>query len=514
MPISLLSNHAATLPVSGLDRVATGIAGFDLIADGGLPKNRTTLVVGSAGSAKTVFAMQFLLGGILGLNEAGVFVSFEEPIADIRTNFRAMGWDMEALEQGGRLAFVDASPQPAETIIGGDYDLSALLARIEFAVRKVQAKRVSLDSLGAVFAQLPDAALLRRELFRIGAALKSMGVTSVMTAERTEDSSSISRHDVEEFVADNVVILRNFLEQEKRRRTVEVLKFRGASHQKGQFPFTVVPGHGIVAVPLSALKLEQRSSVERVTSGIPELDKMCGGGLFRNSVVLLTGATGCGKTLMATHFIRGGNTEGDRTLFLAFEESREQLSRNAEGWGVDFAAMERRDMLRIECAYPERHGLEDHLISIKKMIETYRPTRMVVDSLSALERVGTRNSYREFVVGLTAFVKQHEVLALVTAITPALLGGTSVTEAHISTVTDTIIMLRYVESAGIMRRGMTVLKMRGSLHDKHIREFTIDGSGMHIGEPFHRIAGIISGQIEHLDHHPPVKAFEQSAGAD
>jgi circadian clock protein KaiC len=481
-----------------IEKLETGIPGFDHISNGGLPKYRTTLVSGTAGSAKTVLAAQFLAEGIVRKQETGVFVTFEESPTDICRNMRGFNWDIPKWEAEGVWAFVDASRQPGEeTIYAGDYDLGALLARIESAVQQVNATRVSMDSLGAIFSQLSDGARVRSELFRIASALRRIGVTTVMTAERTEEYGEIARFGVEEFVADNVVILRNIMEEEKRRRTVEILKFRGVSHQKGEFPFTVIPEQGIVVIPLSAIGLVQKSSDVRVTSGNTELDRMCGGGFFRDSVILVSGATGTGKTLMATAFMSAGANANERCLLFAFEESRDQLSRNATGWGADFERMEQEGKLRVVCNYPEAAGLEDQLLQMKQVIEEFRPNRVAIDSLSALERVSTIRGFREFVIGLTSFIKHKEVVGLYTSTTPSLLGGTSITEAHISTITDSIILLRYVELFGEMRRGLTVLKMRGSMHDKEIREFTIDGQGMHIGKPFRGISGILSGHFTH-----------------
>jgi circadian clock protein KaiC len=482
-----------------LHKVPTGISSLDMIADGGLPANRTTLVTGTAGSGKTVLAVQFLVAGIRDANESGVFVTFEETPADIRQNMTGFGWDIEAWEQEGRFAFVDASPDPeAESVESGSFDLSALIARVEHAVRKVGARRVSVDSLGAIFTQFSNQAIVRQELFRIASALKRMGVTALLTAERTQDYGGIARHGVEEFIADNVMVLRNVLEEEKRRRTIEILKFRGTSHQKGEFPFTIVSQSGMEVIPLSAIQLKQKSSDVRISSGSREMDEMCGGGFFRDSVILLSGATGTGKTLTVTQFLAGGAKAGERCLLLAFEESRDQLFRNARGWGMDFDRMERDGMLRVICDYPEVAGLEDWLIQIKGMIEEFRPARVALDSLSALERMGTIKAFREFVIGLTSFIKHKEITGLFTATTSALMGGTSVTEGHISTLTDSIILLRYVEMFGQMKRGITVLKMRGSLHDKSIREFTIDASGMHIGPPFRHVTGILAGAPVHL----------------
>ena len=294
-------------------------------------------------------------------------------------------------------------------------------------------------------------------------------------------------------MADNVILLRNVLEDEKRRRTIEILKFRGTTHNKGEFPFTIIPDHGIVIIPLSEIELKQKSSNVRVSSGNKRLDEMCGGGFFRDSIILVSGATGTGKTLTVTSFIAGGTRNGERCLLFAFEESREQLFRNASGWGVDFEAMEREEKLKVICEYPEVMGLEDHLIKMKAAIEEFKPNRIAVDSLSALERVSTVKGFREFVIGITSFIKHEEEVGLFTSTTPTLTGGTSITEAHISTITDSIIMLRYVEVFGEMRRGLTVLKMRGSMHDKSIREFRIDADGMHIGEQFTNVTEILAG---------------------
>ena len=179
---------------------------------------------------------------------------------------------------------------------------------------------------------------------------------------------------------------------------------------------------------------------------------------------------------------------------LAFEESREQLSRNAKGWGVDYDKMEKEGFLKIVCTYPETDVLEDHLITIKSIVEEFKPNRIAVDSLSALERVSSIKSFREFVIALTSFIKYKETAGLFTSTTPSLFGGASITETHISTITDSIILLRYVEMYGEMKRGITVLKMRGSQHDKDIREYSIDSKGMHIGNSFSSVTGILTGQ--------------------
>jgi circadian clock protein KaiC len=477
-----------------ITRVETYIPGFDVIANGGLPRGRVTLVAGTAGSAKTVFAAHYLAAGIMEANEPGVFVTFEDAPADIRKNMLAFGWDIARWEREGKWTFVDVSDDPEgppPTV--GSYDLGALISRIGHAVRKSGAKRVSLDTLSALFLRFPDRAFLRTEVFRITHTLKQLGATVVFTGERSDDYGPITPSGIEEFVADNVVILRNLLVEERRRRTVEILKFRGARHERGEVPFTIT-NSGIVVIPLTAQQLTQTSTMVRVTSGVDELDQMCGGGFFRDSITLVSGATGTGKTLLVTQFTAGGVAQGDRALLFAFEESRDQLFRNAAAWGMDFTRMEEQGSLRLVTHYPHAMAMEDHLVRMRDIIEEYKPNRVAIDSLSALERVFTLRAFREFVITLTAGLKAKAITTMFTSTTPSLLGGGSVTEKHISTLTDSIILLRYVETYAKMRRGLAVLKMRGSAHDHDIREYMIDGKGMHVGEPFKDVSGILSGR--------------------
>lgn len=477
-----------------LPKLPTGIAGLDEIANGGIPESRSTLVSGTAGSGKTVMALQFLLAGVRDYGENGVFVTFEEAPADLMLNVRSFGWDLEHLVEQKKIAVVDVTADPGDEIItAGSYDLSALLARIEHAVNSVGAKRVILDAIGALFPQLSDPNVIRRELHRIAAGLRQLGVTTLVTMERTMEDGDVGRWGVEEFVADNVILLRNRLDDEKRRRTVEILKFRGAVHHKGEFPFTIDSLEGMTVIPLSTIELKQQSSAIRVSSGIPELDTMCSGGMYRDSIILVSGATGTGKTLMVTQYIKAAIEAGEKALLIAAEESRAQLTRNATFWGVDFEKAEEEGQLKIVCRYPEVMGLEDHLLHMKREIKEFGPQRVAIDSLSAFERMSGNKSFREFIIALTSTIKHLEITGLFTNTTSMLTGGDTVTETHISTITDTIILLRYVELMGVMRRGLTVLKMRGTFHDKDIREYMIDSQGMHIRDPFHGVTGILSG---------------------
>lgn len=485
-------NKSQEILTKGVQKIRTAIEGLDEITHGGLPIGRTTLVSGTSGTGKTLLAVQFLYHGIKYFDYPGIFVTFEESPQDIIKNACSFGWDLQDLIDRGKIFILDASPDPEGQEVVGNFDFSALIERIQYAITKYKAKIVSIDSVTAIFQQYDAAPVVRREIFRLVARLKQLDITSIMTCERIEEYGGIARFGVEEFVSDNVIIVRNVLEVERRRRTIEILKLRGTTHMKGEYPFTIT-NDGINIFPLGAMRLTQRSSNVRVSSGVENLDKLCGGGFFKDSIILATGATGTGKTLLVSKFIEEACRRGERAILFAFEESRAQLSRNANSWGIDFEEWEQKGLLKLLCCYPESAGLEDHLQTIKSEITKFKPSRIAIDSLSALARGVTNNAFRQFIIGVTGYAKQEEITGFFTNTTDRFMGSNSITESHISTITDTIILLQYVEIRGEMSRAINVFKMRGSWHDKGIREYVINSGGPNIKNSFHDYEGIISG---------------------
>jgi circadian clock protein KaiC len=469
-----------TRPVP-LERLATGIPGVDEITGGGLPIGRNTLVTGVAGAGKTVFALQFLAEGIRRFDQPGVFVTLGERPDDIRRNAASLGYDLSTWERDGSWRFVDASPGEDEDVVVGRYDFSGLTARILAAVRETAAARVAIDAVSSAFVRFPDPMAVRWALHGLLDELKGADVTAVLTAEGGAGDLALLHLHIGEHAADGIVELGYRAVGDRRRRTIEVVKLRGGRHRSGAYPFTVRLG-GIAAVPLGGVELSQDVSDERVSTGDDELDRMCGGGYFRDSVVLVAGATGSGKSLLASSFLVEGLARGERALFVGFEESAGQVLRNLRNWSNEIGDAVDSGRLEIVCRYPESGAIEEHLVDIIGRIDAVRPQRLVVDSLTALERIAGEQAFREFVMAMTGLVKERRITGVYTVAT-TLFGGGHPTESQASVLADCIVLLRYLEAGSALHRTLTVLKMRGSTHDLRVRELTIDSDGMHIGDP-------------------------------
>lgn len=472
---------------AAVPKVATGIGGFDHVTMGGLTERRTTVVAGPAGAAKTLFAAQFLAEGVR-RGEPAVFVTLEEPAVDLRANFATLGWDVAAWEAAGDWRFVDGSPL---VLVPGErprFDVEVLAAQIGAAVDRTGARRLALDSLTAVMALQPDPGLARQLLRTLVLRLRSMALTVVVTVETDDGASGVlSDYGVEEFVADNVVLLRHLREGTFRRRTVEVLKMRGAMHHKGDVPFTIVPGEGVRVLPVndrSDVVDLTRPAPHRVPTGVAGWDEASGGGLLSGSSTVLFGATGTGKTMLVTQFAVEGAARGERVLLLAYEESHEQVLRNGAALGHDAVALEREGLLHVAAYYPEVASLDDHLVQLRELVENLRPTRIGLDGLSALERLGSPRSYTNFLLGVTGLVRDHRLTSVVTVSRAAASSGTTPFEHHdITGLAETIVVLRHHEDGTAVRRSLVIQRMRGSSHDNTVRELVIDADGITLAGP-------------------------------
>ena len=349
-------------------------------------------------------------------------VTFAERPEDLIANVESFGWDLGGLVRDGHLAIVDATPD-TELLVSGRFDLGGLTARIAHALSEVNGTRLFMDPIDALFEEFSDVAEVRRAFAAMLRALRPLGATALISAERPSEDGSITRYGAEEFAVDNVIVMRNVREEERRRRTIEVLKLRGADHHRGEFPFVINAITGVEIVPFSPIEGDDSGSPERISLGNADLDAMCGGGMYRDALMMITGATGTGKTLIGLQFMVAGIKAGERVLYLSFEESRWQLERNAAAWGMDLTSSEHAGQSRDRLALPRPRRARGPACRAQAHGRGSHPKRLVLDSITAVEHNAPQNAFREFSVGLSGFLKARGVATMMTTTLPDLLGG-------------------------------------------------------------------------------------------
>jgi circadian clock protein KaiC len=466
---------AARGPRIDLPKAATGIAGLDEVTLGGLPRGRATLVCGGTGCGKTLFGLEFLIHGAIDRDEPGVLLTFEETASDLVQNVKSLGFDLDKLVADKKIAIDHVYLERSEIEETGAYDLEALFIRLEMAVNQVKAKRVVLDTPEALFSGFMNPQILRAEIRRLFRWLKDRHLTTVITGERGE--GTLTRHGLEEYVSDCVILLDHRVDDQISTRRLRIVKYRGSSHGTNEFPF-LIDRDGISVLPLTSAHLDYPVSRERVSSGIAGLDAMLGGrGFFKGSTVLVTGGAGTGKTSVASHFADAACQRAERCLYLAFEESPEQLVRNLSSIGLDLGAWQKRGRLRIEASRPTLHGLEMHLVRIHTLVEQFRPQTVVVDPVSTFFTGVSAGDAESMILRLVDFLRARGTTSLYTH--PVEEASQPMrTEVTMASLIDTWVTLRDVEDAGERRRVLRVLKSRGMPHSSRAQGFVITRGGL------------------------------------
>lgn len=477
-------------PITGqsIPKAPTGIAGFDAVTAGGLPTGRPTLICGGAGSGKTLFALTFLVNGAVERDEPGVFISFEERAEDLVANVRSLGHDLQALIAAGKLAIDHVRVERSEIEETGEYDLEGLFIRIGYAVDRIGAKRVVLDTIESLFAGFTDAGILRAELRRLFGWLKDRGLTAVITAERGD--GALTRHGLEEYVSDCVILLDNRVEDQIATRRLRIVKYRGSAHGMNEYPF-LIDAEGVSLLPVTATRREAPASREVVPTGIAGLDAMLrAGGVFRGSSVLVSGVSGTGKTNLACQFVDAACRRGERCMIFALEESAGEIRRNAQSIGIDLGRSIDAGLLRLEAARPSYYGLEMHLARMHREIEAFAPTIVVVDPISAFR--GPAVEVHATLLRLMDLMKDEGTTTIFTSLRS---GGSlwEGTEQGLSSLMDTWIRLADIEADGERNRLLHVIKARGMSHSNQMREYRITDAGFELVEAYVGPHGVLTG---------------------
>ena len=466
-----------------LAKCPTGIQGLDEITDGGLPQGRPTLICGSAGCGKTLFGVEFLVRGATQYGENGVLITFEETAAEITKNVASLGWNLNQLIAEGKILIDHIYLEASEIEETGEYDLEALFIRLGYAIKKIGAKRVLLDTIEVLFSGLGNANIVRSELRRLFHWLKDQGVTAIITGERGEQT--LTRQGLEEYVSDCVIKLDQKTVEEIATRTIQIVKYRGSRHSNNEYPF-LIEDNGISVLPITSLNLNHEVSAERISTGIPKLDEMFGGqGYYRGSSVLVTGRAGTGKTTLAGYFARATCLKGERCLYLATEESPQQILRNLNSIGLDLTPYVKQGLLQFDAVRPTNYNLEMRLFKIHRWVKEFQPSAIIVDPMSNLILSGSVMQTKSFFMRLIDYLKSKQITVFMANLTA---GETNLdqenTEIGVSSLMDTWLELQTLKVNGERNRILYTLKSRGMMHSNQVREFIVTSQGVDLVEVY------------------------------
>jgi len=471
---------------SEIQKAPTGISGLDDITNGGLPLGRPTLVSGGPGSGKTLLGVSFLVNGAQQFAEPGVLMTFEENAEELAQDVRSLGYDLDALVAQKRLIVDYIHVDRSEIEETGEYDLEGLFVRLEHAIKQIGAKRVMLDTIETLFGGLKDTGVLRAELRRLFRWLRDREITAVVTAERGDQL--FTRQGLEEYITDAVISLDHRVHEQISTRRIRVVKYRGSTHGTNEYPF-LINRDGITVLPVTSLLLEHEASSERVSSGLPALDDMLGDkGYYRASTVLLSGTAGTGKTTLSAHFVDAACARGEKCLYFLFEESPQQMIRNMRSAGIHLQRWYDKGLLRFHADRPNRHGLETHLLEIHQAVEMFDPDIVVMDPITNLMTVGTQTDVRAMLTRVIDYLKTRGVTALFTSLATSA-NSLEATEAMISSLMDTWVLLAINEENHKRNRWIYVLKSRGMPHSNDVRSYEIGDRGVSIQSPRSRSNG-------------------------
>jgi circadian clock protein KaiC len=472
-----------------LAKAPTGIPGLDEITNGGLPRGRPTLVCGGAGCGKTLLAMEFLVRGALDFDEPGVFMSFEETTDDLVENAQSLGFDLQRLSARRRLLLDYVQLERDKLTESGEYDLEGLFIRLGHAIDAIGAKRVVLDTIELLFSGLSDKFVVRAELVRLFRWLKTKRVTAIVTGER--EGEHLTRHGLEEFVSDCVILLDQRVMEQSATRRLRILKYRGSAHGGNEMPF-LIDDHGLSVLPITSLGLTHQASTAHLSTGVTGLDAMFGKkGYFRGNSVLVSGTAGTGKSSVASHFAEAACRRGERCLYFAFEESPGQITRNMRSIGIDLEPWTRRDLLRVHAQRPTALGLEAHLVAMHRLIDDWKPRVVVVDPVTNMTAVGSEIEVKAMLARLIDFMKLRQITALFTSLTE---GGAASerTDLGVSSLMDVWMLLGNPEANGERNRTLQIVKARGMAHSNQVREFVMTDHGITLVDISRRADGSVA----------------------
>jgi circadian clock protein KaiC len=481
--------------MSPLTKAPSGIAGLDEITGGGLPRGRTTLLVGGSGSGKTILALQFLVNGARECDEPGIFVAFEETPARIVANAESFGWNLAELQQKN-LFFMDAQPAP-DLVQSGTFDLSGMLAALGAKVEEMRARRIVFDALDIVLALLPDPAAQRREIYRLHAWLLAHEMTGIVTLKSDNEAGSISQpFSFIQFMVDCAVTLNHTVVLGVSQRNLRVQKYRGSSFDENESPFLIGRNGFEVAVSRTLGRGQATVTNERVGSGVNRLDTMLGGGYYRGASVLITGFPGTAKTTLSGAFAEAACRRGERTMFVSFDSDSNEVIRNLASVGIQLERFVDDGTLHMVSARTITGSAETYLVRIKTLAKAHRARCVVVDPISTLSKSGNELTAHSVAERLIDWSKAEGITLVCTSLLDEMSSQSEAgSPLQISTLADTWIHLNYVVQAGERNRGMSIIKSRGTAHSNQVRELILSDAGITVTDTYTAGGEVLMGTM-------------------
>jgi len=475
-----------------ITKAPTGIAGLDEITGGGLPRGRTTLLVGGSGSGKTILALQFLVNGAQEHGEPGIFVAFEETPARIVGNADTFGWNLDQLQQGKQLYFMDAQPAP-DLVQSGTFDLSGMLAALGAKAEEMGAKRIVFDALDIVLALLSDPAAQRREIYRLHAWLLAHEMTGVVTLKADGNGQPFG---FMQFMVDCAVILNHTVVLGVSQRNLRVQKYRGSSFDENESPFLIGRSGFEVAVTRTLGRGRAEVTNERVSSGVARLDTMLGGGYYRDASVLITGFPGTAKTTLSGAFAEAACARGERTMFVSFDSDSNEVIRNLGSVGIQLDRFVDNGTLHMVSARTITGSAETYLVRIKTLAKEHRARCVVVDPVSTLSKTGNELTAHSVAERLIDWSKAEGITLVCTSLLDEMSSQSEAgSPLQISTLADTWIHLNYLVQAGERNRGMSIIKSRGTAHSNQVRELILSDSGITVTDAYTAGGEVLMGTM-------------------
>jgi circadian clock protein KaiC len=458
----------------------TGATGLDDALRGGLPRGKTTLVIGSAGTGKTTLALQFLVRGAQYENEPGLMISFEESPDELASAATRLSGNSIPCE---RLQFFDGRPG-VDSIENGEFDIGGLLAIVRAHVKRDGIRRVVFDGLDALFALSAREGFTRREFQRLLISAQAEGLTAIVTLKPAIASAEASAgHEMLEYAANAVIRLRQQLVRGLLKRTLQIVKIRNAGYSAAEHAF-LIDSRGMEVAYLSLVKAPTYLSDERVSIGVPQLDDMLAGGLLKSTVTLVTGLPGTAKSTLGGAFLFAALKRGERALLVALDEPAPQLIANMRGVGMDLEPYVLSGHLRTLSLNAGAVIADEHYLVIARELTEYGATALVLDPVSSLQKAGGSDVAVLVVLRLAALVKEHGLTAVFTAIASTQAAELEATVSQASSIADTWIHLSYSATGGERNRTVTIVKSRGTAHSNQTREMIVTSGGIALEEVY------------------------------